>query len=858
MMVRRAAIKRVVDSVADGTGEVDWGAVESQLASDRDHALLRELRILDRISHVQRSHGELVDENTLKGQAKIIARVFPIDARSRLPRSATLVAADGQVVLQEATLPEPTRWGRLELLECIGEGTFGEIYRAFDTQLRREVAVKLLRTQTTSGGRAARMLEEARLLARVHHPNVVIVYDADEVDGRAGICMEFVRGRDLEQILVKEGTRSAREAAAIGEDLCEALSAVHNAGLVHRDVKAQNVMREDGGRIVLMDFGAGQEQGTTSRLTGTPLYLAPEVLNGEKASVRSDIYSVGVLLYHLVTNDFPVRGQSYEELREAHHERRVHRLRDLAPMLPRWFVRVVERAIAPNPQDRFATVGELEAALAQRQPFTTKYLMLAAAVTLLASAGAFAMWRSSSGADTLTPLVAVLPLDEGPGVERHMADAIGDEIYQGLAMIDTLRVTSPQSAAHAKADRLTMRQAASQLRATAVVAGTVSGLDQEQFEVKLRLFRAGSDTSMWADVFQTSRATLSSFRRTTAQALAHVMKAEVSPQVLAKLNRPASTRTDAFDAYARGRSLLARGSRSDLEQAQRELEQSTTFDPTFAPAYAALARVHLDLGANGRRSEWMAQGPLASAAADQALALDPELAEAHAVLGQVAFLFNWDWERAERSFRRAMSLNLSDTFSRERYAQYLAARGRVNEALDLMEETRLLNPYSEGTTIVMVSILQYARRFHDAEIMTLALRPRAPNRNAVHSQLGRIFAATGRFDRAIEEFQKRTDAASGSAITEAEIASAHAGAGRVLEAQAILDRLIERSQSEEIPPELFALISTALGRTDDAFRYLEEAVQLRTRRILWLKVDPRWDPLRSHPHFQALIRRLGL
>ena len=262
----------------------------------------------------------------------------------------------------------PSRWGELVLLEEIGRGSFSTVYRAHDPQLDRAVALKLLRPSSDHEHLASALLHEGRTLARVKHPNVVTVYGAGEHEGQAGLWMELVKGVTLEHMLASHGSFSAGEASLIGQDLCRALVAVRRAGLIHGDVKAQNVMREQGGRLVLMDFGAGWTRaidGPARReILGTLVYLAPELLDGANPTSRSDIYSLGVLLYHLVTNEFPVRATSIAELRAAHARGDAARLRDLRSDLPAAFVRVVERAIERDPARRFSSAGEMEAALA--------------------------------------------------------------------------------------------------------------------------------------------------------------------------------------------------------------------------------------------------------------------------------------------------------------------------------------------------------------------------------------------------------------------------------------------------------------------------------------------------------------
>src|SRR5215470_16739719 len=351
MKPERAALLEVIESVADGDS-LDWDALEANITDEADRRMLAQLKILARIAEVHRSQpDDPADRIIPTRSAKVIPipikPVLTVDEPVSPPAPVAQTSAPAAPVPPASIEPIGT-WGPLELLERIGEDTFGEVYRARDP-LQREVAVKLLRADRGTVDRLGeKVLREARILARIRHSNVVLVHNAETHDGRVGFWMELIRGTTLEHLLRAHGTFSAREAAFIGQDLCRALAAVHAAGLVHRDIKAQNVMREEGGRVVLMDFGAGQVVGDNAaagRITGTPLYLAPEVLDGREATVRSDIYSLGVLLYHLVTNDYPIRARSLDELRVAHSENRRIRLNDARPdSLPDTLVRVIEKA----------------------------------------------------------------------------------------------------------------------------------------------------------------------------------------------------------------------------------------------------------------------------------------------------------------------------------------------------------------------------------------------------------------------------------------------------------------------------------------------------------------------------------
>src|SRR5262245_4201909 len=324
----------VAESIADGSA-IDWNAVEAA-ASPEDQAMIDQLRILSELATLHR---------TIPMGAPTAPHPFPTRRKPAPPNN---------------------RWARLDLIELIGGGASGEVYRAWDRQLEREVALKLLRSdEVEADPQTSRILTEGRLLARVRHPNVVTVHGVTVHDGRLGLWMELVHGATLEDVLSKQGPFSAREATLIGMDVCRALAAIHAAGLIHRDIKAPNIMREHGGRIVLMDFGTGRDvspekSDAAPDLAGTPLYLAPEILSGESAGPRTDIYSCGILLYHLVTGSFPVRAGTMDELKTAHARGVRTRLRDARPDLPIAFVRVVDRAIASDPAERYASAGALE------------------------------------------------------------------------------------------------------------------------------------------------------------------------------------------------------------------------------------------------------------------------------------------------------------------------------------------------------------------------------------------------------------------------------------------------------------------------------------------------------------------
>ena len=809
----------LAEAISDGR-DVDWADTESATEDLDERALVKHLRLVAGVASVHRSdHPE------------------------------------------PSTGATPTTWGSLSISERVGVGSFGAVYKAWDPRLARDVALKLLHREASDEA-ASQLLAEGRRLARVRHPHVISVYGADQIDGRAGIWMELIEGRTLEQILRTEGQFGAREAALVGIDLCSALASVHAQGLVHRDVKAQNVMREDGGRLVLMDFGAGQEQTghAETRAVGTPTYMAPEILRGERASRASDIYSLGVLLFRLATGQYPFSGSTVDALQQAHEQGRRLRLSDARPDLPSAFVNVVERAVASDPAERFESAGAMQAALGEcmvvretdgavesrRWP---KRVMAMAALALTAAV-LVAVWWSNRA--TIAPAdgtwtVAVRPLrdlDADPA-QRYFASALTDVL---LAQLGSTRGFTAVEVADGEAEKATLAKLA--------VDGILDASVHRQngrLRLTARVVQAGTGAVLWGNVYERDESEAFPLLGQLAMDLArdlHVPMNVIEPRRRHYVVQPA-----AQESYLRGKYLLDSFTRQNLLQARTEFERAIQLEPELAPAHASLALTYLALGSMGVLAPEQVLR-LAPPAANAALTLDPTHAEAALAAADVRFRLLWDWTGAEDAYRHAIELNPSYVEAHGQYARFLAAAGRTDDAMREAQEGYRLDPLSMDLHSVVGVMLYYDRRFDEA-IGHFRSRIDDPSPRS-HVGLGRAASAAGQHDEAIAALRRAFDLSGGDPSIQAELARAMAAAGDVTGATRILRELEARRADGQIyvAPQDLAYIYIALGQTQVAFDLLNRAVDEHASRLLWIGVDPRLDAVRADRRFGTLLSRL--
>jgi serine/threonine-protein kinase len=818
-VIPASRLEDIADAILDGT-PVDWTLVDAQ-TSHQDEALVEQLKTLAALRQV---------------------------ARER-PASGGF----------------GTRyWGHLQVFERIGEGAYGAVHRAWDTRLDREVALKLLAPGAVEAdSEGSSIIEEGRLLARVRHANVVTIYGAERIDGCIGLWMELVNGRTLEQALREGRTFTADEVIRIGQELSHAVTAVHAAGLVHRDIKAQNVMLADDGRLVLMDFGTGREAANLAdtHVAGTPLYLAPEALAGEPATTQSDVYSIGVVLYRLLTGSYPVTARDLADLRRAHQAGERRDLRTQRIGIPRRLRQVVERAVASNPSERYATAESLAAALAalKRAPGSFGWASRVAAAALILVGGTAAWYfgfrgsvfggqrataaPTAAGVIAATPVIVVLPfrnVSSDPGSDDFV-DGLTSAVIRNLAVIDGLRVRSETSSFFFKNKAIDLRAIGKQLDVNYAVEADVQRVGK-RLRVNAQLVSIAGDVVL----------VLGPFDRTLDDVFA--IQDEISLAIVNKLRltlgrgqRRYRTNAAAYDQYLRGLGLVSQGGTKNANLAAEAFEQVMALDPQFAPAHAGLVSAYA-------KGSWQLNGMTFEAGlaamrphAMRALELDPLLAEAHGAMGLV-FSREFDWENARKSFDRAIELNPTLTEILIDYADStLLPLGQAARAESLLIAAIPGDPLSLALRRELGLVQIVAGRYDDAVANLRDVVSSDPDFQFAANLLARALTLSGRPDEAIALFESRPE----YGPWERWLMPAYVKTGR----SADVGRLVGLRDPE---PSRQVLIYAALGDRARTLDALERAADVVPQRIvLWLGY-PELAFLRDDPRYLRLLTQFHL
>jgi len=752
--------------------------------------------------------------------------------------------------------------GRYRVIEKVGAGGMGEVYRAHDERLDRDVALKVLPAGALANEAARkRFRKEALALSKLNHPNIQTVHDFDTQGGVDFLVTEYVAGASLDDKLAAGALRE-KELIHLGRQLADGLAAAHAKQVVHRDLKPGNLRLTPDGRLKILDFGlakllkpregaAGGEGPTesaslTQAVVGTLPYMSPEQLQGEEVDARTDIYAAGVVLYEMATGRRPFQERTSTALVGAILHTPPSPPRQLKPGLSPRLEDIILKCLDKEPGRRYQSAADLRVDL---ERLTVSTSGAAAAPRPRARPA-----RRRKKARIIRSL-AVLPLENlsRDPEEEYFVDGMTEALTTTLAKIGGLRVISRTSAMRYKGTDKPLAEIAGELDVDAVVEGSVLRVG-DRVRITAQLIQAATDAHLWAESYDRELSNVLALHSQVAQAIAKEVQVMLTPREQAQLARSRPIAPEVHEAYLKGRFCLNKRTTEGFQKALEYFQQAIDKDPTCAPAYAGLADSYAMLGSYVLLPPKEAY-PRAKAAARKALEIDDTLAEAHTSLAGLKGDYDWDWVGAEEGFQRALELNPNYANAHHWYAQFLVMMGRFDDAIAEMNKAKELDPLSPRINTDVGFAYYYARRFDEAIAQYRKVLELDPTFGPAHAELGRVYEEMGKYEEAIAERQKGIEYGGGR--PEAELGHAYALAGRREEALKILEEATAGRGKQVVSATGIALIYAGLREKEQALDWLEKAYAEHDYWLAFVKVEPRFALLHDHPRFQDLLRRMN-
>jgi TolB-like protein/Tfp pilus assembly protein PilF/predicted Ser/Thr protein kinase len=817
-----------------------------------------------------------------------------------------LIPLEGPQVSKTLTLeikPEGLRRGivfagRYEILEELGGGGMGKVYRVHDRKLEEEVALKLIRPEIAADRKAIeRFKNELKVARKITHKSVCKMYDLGESEGASYITMEYVAGEDLRSFIRRSKQLTVGTSVSITRQVAEGLAEAHGLGVVHRDLKPGNIMIDKEGNAKVMDFGIARSllgKGLTGEgaIIGTPEYMSPEQVEGKEADVRADIYALGIILFEMVTSRPPFEGET--SLAVAHKQRYepAPDPRALNPQIPEDLVRLVLRCLEKEREKRYQTTDELlsdlavvEAALpsadravAGRPPtkyklaasrkvtleLTPRKLLIPALALLAIVAVVIGLMKFLPKKKVATPLVsersvAVLPFRDmsTDGSSEHLADGISDALISALGRLRDLRVPGRNSAFSFKGQNVDYREIGQKLSVRTVLEGSVQVMG-DKLRITARLIGAEDGFQLWSEKYDRKMEDVFDIQDEIASAIVEHLKVTLlSGEKAALLKRP-TTDAEAYNLYLKGLYFHARPSPESLGKALDFFHEALDRDPNFSLAHAAIATVYLTM-ANMNLAPPAETYQKAKAALKNAFALDPNLPEALGPAATLEFYFEWNWTAAEKSFGRVLELSPGNALAHMAYAWLLMSRRRFEESLAEIKRALTLEPLMPLFYACSIGIHVGAGRYDEALGEFAKSLEIDPNFGLAYFHAGTAYYFKGLFDKAIETFQKARQLAIIPGWGECFLLLCHLKNGDRGKAERTLAEMLEDRKKLPVSPVCLAWGLAALGDFDGAFKWLETGIREHDGLMPFIHIYTEMvvPALTRDPRFGELLKNIG-
>jgi serine/threonine protein kinase/Flp pilus assembly protein TadD len=781
------------------------------------------------------------------------------------------------------------RLGPYEVLSVLGAGGMGEVYKARDLRLGRDVAIKVLPAAfCTDPDRLRRFDQEARAAAALNHPNILTVHEIGTHDLQPFIISELLEGETLEMRL-QRGPVAVETILDWAIQVSDALETAHTQGIVHRDIKPTNLFVTTRGVVKILDFGlakivdarAPNDASLMATMTsptaageavGTVAYMSPEQVRGELLDARTDLFSFGLVLYEMVTRRQAFSGQTSGIIFDAILNRVPASPSQVNPRLPASLDPIITKALEKDRRLRYQTVADLKADLQRVKRdiastdvaigggATVPRLRWPQAAPVVASlaliAGAVALfWRSASS--QAIESLAVLPFvnASGDSEAEYLSDGVTESLINSLSRLPKLKVMSRSAAFRFKGRESDVVAAGRELGVQAVLTGRIV-IRGENLSISTELIDPKDNHQLWGEQYNQKLLDVLSVQDEIARRLSEKLRLELSGEDKRRLVKHTTQNPEAYQLYLKGRYHAAKFSKDEIDKGLEYFRQAIALDPNYALAYDGMAYYYEVV------DDWLFSPrevmPKAKEAAERALAVDDTLAESHTDMGAYYCWYEWNWTAADRELKRAIELNPNYSYAHEIYGWCLIPMGRLDEGVRELKRAKQIDPLSYEASSLLGLFLYMGRRYDEAidELdKTLDLEP---NYWPGQSWLGHAYARKGLTSEAVAAIKKALSIAGPFAEPLSALGIAYAIDGRRVDAQKSLEQLHDRAKSTYVSPYNIATVYAALGDRDQAFAWLEKAYEGRSWYITFLRVDPDLDSLRSDPRFRALIERVGL
>jgi serine/threonine-protein kinase len=760
-------------------------------------------------------------------------------------------------------LANGTQFGPYRIVAPLGAGGMGEVYRAHDTRLGRDVALKVLPERFARDlDRLSRFEREARAVAALAHPNILVLYDVGADQGVPYAATELLEGETLRRHAAR-GPLPWRKAVEVAAAVADGLAAAHAKGIVHRDVKPDNLFLTTDERVKILDFGlarvelgASPVQGETrsyspgqtqtGAVLGTPAYMAPEQVRGLPADARIDLFALGCVLYEIVSGRRPFAGQTDAELAATILHDEPPSLAGAGAKVPAELDRLIRHCLEKNPEARFQSARDLAFALRA---------LLGDSDLARAPAAAPAPRRKRRRAVESLAVLPIVNVGADPEID-YVSDGLTESILFTLSRLPRIRVMARSTVFRYKGQDIDPQAVGRQLGVQAVLTGRLA-LRGDMLSLAVELVDVGDGTQLWGEQYRRRFDGVLAVQEEVVQQIIENLRLRLSGDEKKQLSGPPTADADAHRLYLQGRYHWNKRTEEGLTRGIACFEQAIAADPSFALAHVGLADCYNNLGSYSFLPPRDAF-PKARAAAMKARELEPGLAEAHASLGFTRSIYDWDWAGARKAFRRALKLNPGYVTAHHWYAWYLLLVGESEAAFAEIRRARELDPLSLPINTNLGFFYYYTRQYERAVEQFHTALEMEPGFPEAQRGLGLTYAQQGLFTKAVAMLRKARSGSPGSMEIVAHLGYVHALAGKHGEGRKVLHELEKRGRERYVSSRDRAVLHAALGETEEAFAWLERACAERAYALAWVKVEPMLDRLRRDPRFDKVLQNVGL